>query len=415
MSKPTHDELAMQWRTTYPNTRYGAGEWRRYVNGHWPAVDEDAIELEVLGVLQANKQNGITPTDGLVQSVTKLARLMVKVPDSKWDAKDGLVVLKNGTLNLKTLDLQPHNGEDYITGGLDFDYDPTATAPNWNRALSRLPVGVVEFLQEYAGYAITTDTRHELAIWLYGLPGGGKSTFLEGLRAMLGGRVCNLNLGMIEKSSFGLTTILGKTLAVSAEQPADFLKSTHVINSVISGETVTVDRKFKDPVDVTSRVKICWAMNEFPRIPDAGNGIFRRVKVITFAPIPGAEMDLELKDKVRAEAQGIFNWALAGLMRLQMRGRFSVPQCVELDTKSFQKNNDVVALFIDDRCERKTDSRTKSSELYGAYKNWCDANGHKAKSSTSVAEEFKRLGFEKVKLSDGMYWLGLTIKGDFLV
>lgn len=409
MTKPTQDELAMQWRGIYPNTRYGAGEWRRYTNGHWPMIDEDAVELEILGVLQANRKDGISPTDSMVNSVKNLARLMVKVADAKWDAVPGLVVMRNGTLDLASLTLGDHNPDYYITGGLDFDYDKDAQAPSWETALKRLAPDVVEFLREYSGYSITTDTRNELAIWLYGLPGGGKSTFLEGLRAMLGGRVCNLNLGMIEKSSFGLTTILGKTLAVSAEQPADFLRSTHVLNSIISGEMITVDIKFKDPVDIIPRVKVCWAMNEFPRIPDAGNGIFRRVKVVTFAPIPGAEVDLDLKNKIRGEAAGIFNWALAGLKSLTERGRFVIPPSVEIDTRSFQKNNDVVSMFVEDRAERGDNHTVKSSALYSNYRGWCEANGHKARASNTFAEELKRLGFGKKKQADGVYWSGLRL------
>lgn len=414
MSKPTHDDLAMQWRKIYPQTLYGAGEWRRYKNGHWPAVAEADIKREVLGVLQANKENGISPTDGVVSSVTSLAQIMVSEDERQWDAEADYVVLLNGTLKLSTMELLSHDPSLKITGALDFEYNNEADCPNWRKSLERLPSDVVNFLQEFSGYAITTDTRHELALWLYGLPGGGKSTFLEGLRSMLGGRVCNLNLGMIERSSFGLTSILGKTLAVSAEQPADYVRSTHVINSIISGESITIDRKFKDPLEVISRVKICWAMNEFPRIPDAGNGIFRRVKVVTFKPIPRAEMDLDLKTKVRAEASGIFNWALSGLARLNERKRFDVPMSVEIDTRSFQKNNDVVSLFIDDKCELIPTAESKSSELYGAYSAWCHANGHKPKSSTACSEEFKRLGFEKVKKSSGMYWIGVKVKGEFI-
>ena len=50
------------------------------------------------------------------------------------------------------------------------------------------------FLQEFAGYCLTTDTAHEIAVWLHGPPGSGESTFIEGLKGMLGPRAGLLGL-----------------------------------------------------------------------------------------------------------------------------------------------------------------------------------------------------------------------------
>jgi hypothetical protein len=48
-----------------------------------------------------------------------------------------------------------------------------------------------------------------------------------------------------------------------------YLDSTNVLNAIISGEPLQVERKYRDPVTVIPRRKIAWAMNELSRVADA--------------------------------------------------------------------------------------------------------------------------------------------------
>ena len=82
----------------------------------------------------------------------------------------------------------------------------------WEYALKSTVPDAADFLQEFAGYALTTDTRFEIAVWLYGPAGSGKSTVLTGLQTMLGERAGILGLADIERSSFALANLPGKTL-----------------------------------------------------------------------------------------------------------------------------------------------------------------------------------------------------------
>ena len=101
---------------------------------------------------------------------------------------------------------------------------------------------LVEYLQEYSGLSLTTDNSHELALWLHGLPGCGKSTFIEGFLAAMGDRTIEIGLGDIERSRFAIGDLPGKTLAIATEQPGDFVRSTDLLIKLISGELVTVIR-----------------------------------------------------------------------------------------------------------------------------------------------------------------------------
>jgi putative DNA primase/helicase len=150
-------------------------------------------------------------------------------------------------------------------------------------------------------------------------------------------------------------------------------------------------------------------MNELPRVNGADNGIFRRVKIVAFPAIPEHERRPELKEAVRAEAAGILNWALEGLRRLEARGRFAVPAAVEAASRAFALQNDIPKIFVDERCEVGPELSVGSTQLYNAYRNWCDETGHKAKSQTSIADDWARLGFVKVKTPAGMVWQGVAL------
>src|SRR3712207_4124182 len=168
---------------------------------------------------------------------------------------------------------------------------------------------------------------------------------------MLGERAGTLGLGEVERSRFALADVPGKTLLTATEQPAGYMKASYILNSLISGDKLKVEEKFKPAYDVYPKAKLLWAMNELPRVPSANDGLFRRVKVIEIEPIPEAERDPEIKDTIKTEGAGILDWALDGLERLRRRGSFEVPAAVKDATARWREMNDVPAMFVAEECE----------------------------------------------------------------
>jgi putative DNA primase/helicase len=408
-SPPTHDELRDRWIEDNPHYAYGLGEWRHYEDGIWPTVSETSVKAKISNVIETAKPEGIKPTASILASVTELSRVKVFVPDERWNTDSDILVCKNGALHISIGELAKHHPGHYATSALPYKYDPDARPAIWDYFLQNTVSVAANFLQEFAGYALTTEMGHELAVWLFGPPGSGKSTFIAGLAAMLGHRSGILGLADLERSRFTLADLPGKTLVVASEQPSSYLASTNTLNAIISGEPIQIERKYRDPFTVIPRAKVCWAMNELPRVADANSGLFRRVKVIAFPHLPADERDPKIKHAIEQEGAGILNWALEGLWRLKKRGHFEVPAGVEDATKQFRENNDVPALFIYDRCIRGTDSEVPSAKLYREYKYWCEENGHRPQSSTRVAADWQRLGFERKRTMSGTVYQGLRI------
>jgi P4 family phage/plasmid primase-like protien len=407
---PTHDELRDRWIAGNPHHAHGLGEWRRYEDGVWPTVSETSVKAEISNVIETAKPEGIKPTASILASVTELTRIKVFVPDERWNADSDILVCKNGALHISTGELSEHQPGHYATSSVPYKYDPDARPAIWNYFLRNTAPAAANFLQEFAGYALTTEMAHELAVWLFGPPGSGKSTFLAGLAAMLGHRSGILGLADLERSRFTLADLPGKTLVVASEQPSSYLASTNTLNAIISGEPIQVERKYRDPFTVMPRAKVCWAMNELPRVADANSGLFRRVKVVTFPALAENERDPKIKRHIEQEGAGILNWALEGLRRLKERGYFEVPAGVADATKQFRENNDVPALFVEDRCIQGGDLKVQASQLYTEYKEWCLENGHRPMSSTRLADDWARLGFEKTASNGRRFYRGLALR-----
>jgi putative DNA primase/helicase len=405
-----HDELRDRWLELYSNIAFGGGEWRRYEAGHWQPVEDLAVEAQVMDVLERSREEGVKVTSHLLNSVRKLGQLSVYVPRERWDANPDILVFSNGTLEISERRFREHKPEDYVTSALPYAYDPEAACEVFRAVLGNVAPDAVEFLQEFAGYCLTPDTSLETALWFKGPRGSGKSTVIEGLVAMLGDKHGVLGLGEIESSPFALSRIPGKTLLVSTEQPSSYLRSTHVIDALISGESIIMDRKHRDAEEVTPTAKIVWAMNEAPRIANTTSGIFRRVKIVEFPALEG-ERDPDVKEYVKSEGAGILNWALAGLERLRERGEFKFPPSVVAATAEFEKSNDLPAQFIEEECVLSPEFDVASNMLYSRYKGWCEDNGHRPMSNNRIGEEWKRLGFTRYKGTGGRrFWKGLRTR-----
>lgn len=313
----------------YPQTAYSSGSWLQFNGVVWETKREDEIMQRVQDIIDADRKLKLTASAATLKSITELIRVKVSKADGAFDKDIDLVTFADCTLRISTREQLPHNPKHQLTSQFPFKYDPYARSDIWEMYLSRVfTPDVYSFIQEFSGLALTTDTQHEVAVWFYGPPGCGKSTFIEGLQAALGTRAMVLGINDLENSSFGLTNLPGKTLAISTEQPEQ-LRSGSTLIQLISGERIVVNRKYKDPYEVVPHVKVLWAMNEFPAIPKSASGLSRRIKVIEFADMAESERDSAVKEQIKRSGQAVFNWALAGLSRLQERGHFVIPESVK--------------------------------------------------------------------------------------
>lgn len=382
------------------NVAHSDAGWRRYTAGAWESITEDEVARAAIGIVE-DRDAGKVRT-ALIKDVLQVLRWRTARRD--WDTAD-VLVLTNGTVDLDTLAFREHRPDDYATSRLPYAYDPTAACPSWDAFLSdRLAPDVSRMMRLFVGYALTRDTRHEMALWLLGDRGTGKSTFLETVAAAFGERADSLGLGDIERSQFALSRVPGKTLLTATEQPTGHPRALHVLNALISGEPISIEGKFRDAYTYRPAAKLIWAMNQPPSVADATSGLFRRIRVVVF-PRLAVVPDPSLKSRLADELPGVLLWALEGLRELRKRQAemhgvdavFDVPPSVDLATAEYEASQDTTRLFIDQACIVGPDKQCRPGDLYAYYRVWMARNGYGIKNSGNFYADLDRLGYTKGK------------------
>ena len=90
-----------------------------------------------------------------------------------------------------------------------------------------------------------------------------------------------------------------------------------------------------------------------------------------------AEQDKGLKDYFEsAEAmKGIFTWLIAGYFKYRRFG-LKMNDNMKAVVKQYERDNDLVLQFLEEKCERDDNVSTKAKSLYDTYKIWCKSNGY---------------------------------------
>lgn len=440
----TQAELRDRWLAGSSPLAYARGEFYEYANGLWAARPDTLLKKQLAKIIQKAETEGVELAAPFANSVYELAKWEVSIEDKMFDSNADYIVCANGALHIPTRTQQPHSPKLYATKGVPYDYDPKANGPWWDKYIEwltgRLGEETVSFLQEYAGLCATTNTKYEIAVWLYGQRRCGKSTFIEGIMAALGDRWCNFGLRNIERSEFALANVAGKTLAIATELPGDYIRCADLLQAIISGEPLEVRRLYHDFITITPTLHLLWSTDRMPRVAHAGAGLFERVQLVDFGKeIPMAERDPEIKAGIQQEGPYILNWLLDGYDNLNERGRFAIPPRVRASTEGFQAVNDVVAGFAAEWLEFYDDALAdwkRGGEkgpapdvedykepaeggddvegLYKCYSKHCETGGNKRLSRNSVTLEWVRLGLEKRRTTvngrQGSWWYGARLK-----
>jgi putative DNA primase/helicase len=408
-TSPTDDELASRWINRSDETIHCLGNFRRYGNGIWPKLTRTKVEGEILDVLKKAKSEGVRPSTGRLNSVINLARIQSTKKNELMEPNPKILVFPNGTLELTSRNFRDHSPLDYAISSLPYEYDENARPEAWLKILSRLSPEIVAFLQEYFGYCLTKETKHEIAVWLTGTSGCGKSAIIEGIKAMFGSLAVQLSISDIERSKFALPLIVGKSVIYSTEQCTDTPTSVDILNKIVSGETMMIEAKYEAPFNYKPNQKLIWASTDLPYIP-TGDGFYRRFQVINVPPLPPDKRDIDIKRLISQEGPGIFNWALAGLRRLEQRGHFDIPQSVRSATEQFEVANDTIQEFVEECCVLDPGKRIQTSVIYTAYRKWCEINGRNFLSNIKLSEEWIKRGFTRKEIVGCRYWQGIALR-----
>jgi len=308
------------------------------------------------------------------------------------------LVVANGLLNVLTRELRPFAPEEFHVAGLPTEFDPSAVCPTWMRCLGEwLPEDKILMLQEYLGYTLYRAYPFPKAGILHGITRSGKTTVIRAWTFVLGKKnVSVVRLRDLTENKFAGADLFGKMMNSTGELDEAEIRNTANFKAVTGRDPIRVERKGQDGFDIYPYAKLLYGTNELPRISAKENeAFFIRIILIRFTrQFLGKDADVDLDDKLKAEASGMLNWGLEGLQRLMARGCFEESQDTTEMKEDYLIQGDPFEYFWQNYVEQDYQcaiTRAHFAEVFDAF---CKA--HRAPMMTPN-ETLKRMRDKEVK------------------
>ncbi|MGA7408883.1 MAG: phage/plasmid primase, P4 family, partial [Bryobacteraceae bacterium] len=359
---------------------------------------------------------------GLTNMIHLAKKKVRQASANAFDRDPWLLNAENGTVDLRTAKLQPHNPEDMLSKQIRLRYDPHAECPQFMAFLYRIMGShpdasesenanagqLVSFLQKASGCA-ATGKPEKLLFVLFGAGNNGKTTLLEVIRDALGDKeyagqvqVDSLMVGSKEALSSNavntdLADLQGCRFVSSSEVEQGQRLSLSRVKYLTGLNQIKARRLHENMITFSPTHKLFLDCNHRPVIRDPNDAVWNRVKCIPFkVQIPEAEIDRDLPTKLRTELPGILRWLVEGAA-LYYREGLGDPPDVAAATEQYRQESDRLKEFFEDCCVipaygdanawKKEKCWVPVAELYLAYSEWAESSGDKHPLSKGFFDE----------------------------
>jgi len=344
-------------------------------------------------------------------------------PD-EFDKDKYLFNCLNGTINLRTGELQPHNKEDLITKMAPVNYDPNAECPGWVDHLNKIMARneeKIEYFQRVCGYTLTGDTAERKFFVCWGGGANGKSLTMSVMAFIMKDyskkvAIKSLMVKRLESISNDIAKLRKARFVFSSEGEQGKKLAESLVQELTGEDVVTARFLYAEEFEYEPEFKLFLATNHKPVIVGTHEGIWDRIRLIPFnvrleenERIP----KLEMMQMFENEAEGILAWMVRGCLEWQRDG-LGVSQEVVEATKQYRNEMDILGDFLGAACKIQEMVKVKSKDLYEAYEKWCDENGEEKIGKLNFTNRMKERGFVQNKGGKNVnVWRGVELLADF--
>lgn len=408
--------LANHFRTEYkilstPISRDGRGiDVYLYKDGVYKANGAEFVRAESARLLGPQSRDG--RIDEVVKLVTEFTKIQYR--ELNKSAKD-LINVKNGMLEWKSGKLLPHDAKYLSITQIDTIYDPKANSPDLDHFMAAIfPPDCTPLVEEFLGYMLIPSTALQKAFVAIGAGGNGKGTFLKIVKCLLGEEnVSSISIHQIEEDRFATAALIGKLANIYHDLDPRILQSTGKFKSIVSGDPIGAEQKFKDHYTFEPYARLVFSANEFPRSADKTEAYFDRLIFVEFPnKFRGTTEQILDYDQILVQKPGLLsallNRAIAGLQRLMKNQRFSDSETSKAAIEAYKRECSNALDFMVENCVKNSTESITRKEIYEKYVVWCSDQGVRPVSAKNFAKTVREYGATEHKREGVRLWIGVS-------
>jgi putative DNA primase/helicase len=367
-----------------------------------------------------------------IANLLTMAECELVITPGELDTHPFLINFLNGTLDLRTGELAPHNQAQFITKLVHHNYDPQAVCPLFQSVVARMMGNhpdaseleldraerMVNYLQRALGYSLTGTTEEKAVFVPFGKGNNGKTTLLSTFLLLLEEYSVLLQVDTLmarqesNNTQADLADLRGARFVMTSETEEGQRLSQGKLKRITQGMgKIKATRKYENPIEFPETHKLWMDTNSKPTIRAADDqATFNRLHPIPFTvTIPPEEIDKSLPRKLLAEAEGILAWAVAGAKLWRQQGLGKPPE-VAAANDDWRAENDQLGRFIEECCVVADSFSGKARQLYECYRAWAEGAGENAITETLFGRRLRDRGFAKEHRRHGTVYASIALR-----
>jgi len=241
------------------------------------------------------------------------------------------------------------------------------------------------------GYCLLPTTKAQKMLMIIGQGGEGKSRIGVVMRSIFGESMVNGSLAKVETNRFARADLEHALVMVDDDMKMEALPETNYLKLIITAEL---------PLDLEKKGKQSYQGEIYARFLGFGNGplkalydrsqgFFRRQIILTAKKKdPNRRDDPDLSEKLTANPEGIFLWCFYGLHRLiEQNYQFTLSDQAKANMEAAVSDGNNVVEFLQSNGYLTffSEAEASTTELYQAYKLWCEDNAYTPLSQRSFS------------------------------
>lgn len=346
----------------------------------------------------------------------------IRVNTSRLDSDHYLLACKNGTIDLRTGEIREASSADLITRRSEVEFDAEFRSDAWDQFIEDVTAGDVElaqYIQRAAGYTMTSNTDEDAFFIVHGLPGSGKSTFLDAMISCLGQMAMCIDHAVIASrrdkvEASEVAHMFGKRLVAVSETPEGMRFNESAVKKMSGGDRLAGRHLYKERIEFDVSHKLWIVTNHLPKMDD--RGMWRRVKPVPFKYRPGPTgPDFRLRDMAKHPesefTRAAMAWMVKGCLAWQKEGLGSCA-AIQAEISEYHDDEDRLSRFIEEECILDPNASTTSAALFERWQDWCHRQGEYVGSNIAFSRRVRAEGvFTRHRDNRGQRaWLGVKLQ-----